>query len=484
MCDALWSLAEAPCKHVVSLARAEVRGHPDAPERVKEFARIREGDAEKGMQRVLKKYGLLASVPVNYHNVGTEGQPCLMPYIKPSSWVSFLMNSSGGKRLARQMVGVPNFSVMHAVLAEFWKRYRALYPGHPLFGMADAREVNLRHCIPYFTHTDEGRSYKHAAIWVMSFHGALGRGTRAWLKSGAHKVNVRANGMGMNYTGKTWSTQFMFSTCTKKVYLMHANAIPDLVKIFSDDAEMLFNNGITSSDGRRRVHLVPLGTKGDLPALKVLSGAKRSYSNVPRSGSSKKGCKGVCFLCDAGVEADPGSGGATIPFEDVNDDAAWIATLHLNPPWDQRPAIVSGFGFTEQECMDFFKTDTWHNLHLGILKRFLASSFVCIIESADYRQFGGPPGSVDKKFEWMTSIYRAFCQSQKFSPFVPEISRDTLGYPASTTEPVGKWTKAMASTQMMVFLDHFCQSYVVGKTQDALLLSIVSLSRLAPLFIV
>ena len=476
-------MAEAPCKHLVALARSEVHGNPHAPPQVKEFARIREGDAEKGMQRVFKKHGLLAQVCVGHLDVGTANEPCVMPYIKPSSWVSFLLDTAGGKRLPRQLVGVPDYERMHAVLTEFWKRYRVVYPDHPLFAMADAGEVRLRNCVPYFTHTDEGRSYKHAAIWVMSMHGALGRGTSAWLQSGQHRAKVNSNGMGLNYTGKTWSTQCMFATCTKKVYLTHTNAIQDLIKVFSEDAEMLLKQGITGKDGRRHIRLVPLGTKGDLPALKVLSSAKRSFSNVPRSGSSKRGCKGICFLCDAGLEPDPGAGGQMIPFEDVNDEAAWVATLHVNPPWEQMPELLSGLNLTQAQSMDFFKTDCWHNLHLGILKRFLGSSFVSIIQCPDYAQFGGPGGSVDKKFEWLTSLYRAFCRSQKFCPYVTEISRDTMGYPASTMEPVGKWSKAVASTELMLFLDYFCQHYVVGKTRDPLVLSIVSLSGLSRLFL-
>ena len=55
-----------------------------------------------------------------------------------------------------------------------------------------------------------------------------------------------------------------------------------------------------------------------------------------------------------------------------------------------------------------------------------------------------------------------------------EISRETMSFPQGSTCPIARWSKGQVSTEMMLFLDHFCQCYVLNKTQDPLLLSIVS----------
>ena len=65
-------------------------------------------------------------------------------------------------------------------------------------------------------------------------------------------------------------------------------------------------------------------------------------------------------------------------------------------------------------------------------------------------------------------IYRAYFRTP---PYVSEISRDTLNFPASTANPIGKWSKGAASTEMMHFLGHFGKNYILGKTTDPLLLA-------------
>ena len=382
----------------------------------------------------------MAPLDVEYFKL-PEGTPPL-PYIRLSTWVRFLMDS---KRLPRQFCGVPSYDKMHSLLGEFWSRFQQINGQHVIFQLASSGKVSLDSCIPYFSHTDEGRSYKHTPLWVMSCHGVLGRGTRSYLKTGQHKRPIKENAMGLNYTGKTWSTQFLFSTMTKKVMEANPQAMDGLMTIFASDAKMLLEEGITDKSGNYRVHLIHLGTKGDLPALRVLSGAKRSFSQVPRAASSKKPCLGVCPLCDAGQELNPQLGLPAIPYEDVNPTALWTTTLHTNPPWDTPPTILEGLNLSTEDSMAFFLTDPWHNLHLGVLKRFIGSSMVAIVESGALPSLP-PVRSVDKRFEWLTELYMAYCRSQKVSPWLQEISRDTMGFPSSTVEPVGRWTKAVVST--------------------------------------
>ena len=91
--------------------------------------------------------------------LGAPGaKPRKFPYIKLSSWMRHLLETD---QLPMQMTGVANFDTMRVVLKEFWKRHRAINPSFALFQLADSEELSLDLCIPYFSHSDEGRSYKH-----------------------------------------------------------------------------------------------------------------------------------------------------------------------------------------------------------------------------------------------------------------------------------------------------------------------------------
>lgn len=282
--------------------------------------------------------------------------------------------------------------------------------------------------------------------------------------------------MGLNFVGKTWTTNYMFGAVLKTVQLECPWAIPTLVKAFAEDVEMLLRTGIVSKDGLTQIWMAHIGHKGDLPALVDMGGFRRSYRNVARGAVSRKACAGVCHLCLAGRELDVARGHAAHPFEDVNPSASWVGTIGVEPPWEgELPNILRGVPVTGPEQVRFFVTDLWHNLHMGLAKHFLACSFVCIIES---NLEGMPPGSVENKFTWLTSIYRSYFQSKNTSPFVNEISRDTLNFPASTASPIGKWSKGAASTEMMMFLDFFGRNYIENKSDDELLCAIVSQSEL------
>lgn len=261
----------------------------------------------------------------------------------------------------------------------------------------------------------------------------------------------------------------------KTVYSKYPEAQNEMVSLFTEDVVDLFLNGISSRDRQQRVHMIHMGHKGDLPALVRMMDAKRSFSHVPRGPTSRKACGGICHLCLAGVEQGDDYP-ESIPFEDMSPQAAWVQTLHLEEAWDNTPNILIGMPLTKEQQIGFFLTDLWHNYHLGVSKHFIGSSFVAVLESN--LAVEGLEGSVEKKFEWLTSKYLQFFQSQGRTPYINEISRDTMGFAAGTSCPIARWSKGAASTEMMMFLDSFCKKYIVNKTDDPLLLSIVSFMKM------
>ncbi len=465
-------LAQAPCKHVVEFAKTAVNQNPGSTVAMRELANVRVADAESGCHRVFKKYHLVPSVTFGQASLrlGAPGaKPRKFPYIKLSSWMRHLLETD---QLPMQMTGVANFDTMRVVLKEFWKRHRAINPSFALFQLADSEELSLDLCIPYFSHSDEGRSYKHLGLWVLSAHGALGRGTKLFVESGQHRLPVSNNEFGLNFLGKTWSTQFIFTTMIKTVYSKFPEAQTEMVSLFAQDVAELFYQGLTTRDGLT-LHFVHLGHKGDLPALVRMGEFKRSFSHVPRQASSRKSCPGICHLCMAGVEAGPDYPN-TIPFEDMTPQAAWVNTRFEIVPWDNIPKILVGLPLWRAERMSFFLTDLWHNYHLGVSKHFIGSAFTAIIESSQSSLPALVGGAVEAKFNWLTTLYLSYFRAMGKNPYINEISRETMGFPMGSTCPIARWSKGQASTEFMYFLEYFCRLHILNKTTDPLLISIVS----------
>ena len=447
----------------MELAKAHVVGNPRASGPMMQFARVRLNDAESGVHRIFKQCGLVPRVKIDHANLGA-GVLASFPYIKLSSWVRWMLDTD---RLHRFMVGVSSFEKMQVVLTEYWKRFRETHPNHAIFTMHD---LPLDRTIPFFSHSDEGRSYKHCGIWVLSSHGCLGRGTRSYIEAGEHLRDLASNEMGLNFVGATWSTEFIFTTMLKTVYSKNPSVQDEMVKIYSQDVAKLLHDGVVSSDERRKVHLMHVATKGDLPALCRLGGFTRSYSHVPRAAASRRSCPGICHLCMAGVEVGPDYH-RSVPFEDMRVQADWISTLHSVVPWVDTPNIINGVPLTTEDAQAFFVTDLWHNFHLGVAKHFVGSGLVSVIESNLAAVQGG---SVEARFQWMTNLYIGYFRNKRMNPFIVDISRESMGFPQGSTCPIARWSKGAAASQFMSFLDWFCKTYIINKTDDQLLLSIVS----------
>lgn len=315
---------------------------------MRELALVREDDAEAGCHRVFKKYNLVP--PVAIERVDLLPGVKKFPIIRVTTWVQHLLDAG---RLPSQLTGTASFDKMKLVLKEYWQRFKQIRNDYYLFNLAEAGIVSLDSCVPIYSHTDEGRSYKHLGVWVLSVHGVLGRGTAAYLQSGAHRLPISQNEMGMNFLGKTWSTQFIVACMIKTLYTKFPQAQDEVIKLFAADLKKLLYEGVQSKDGKFKVHLVHIGTKGDLPALVRLGTFQRSYSHVPKGASSRKACEGVCHLCLAGVERGPGQPVA-VPFEDMSPQAAWVGTLHSKVAWENTPTILQGLPLTQSQSIEFF----------------------------------------------------------------------------------------------------------------------------------
>ena len=143
---------------------------------LREFAALPLKDAEDGAHRILKEFGLTLPLPIHKMDLGIDGVH-EFPYLKFSDWLRYLMD---GWKFS-QMCGVQSLEEMMETLRVFWQRFEKLNPHHEIFNRFRAGTVIPSLCLPEYSHTDEGRTYQKNAILVISTHGSLGRGTRAFI---------------------------------------------------------------------------------------------------------------------------------------------------------------------------------------------------------------------------------------------------------------------------------------------------------------
>jgi hypothetical protein len=437
--------------YVVAAAAADVAENPRASEALKEFGAIRPRDAEVRAHQVLEKHGLTCPIQIDRVDLDEAKRYKRFPYIKFSTWVKYLLDTD---RLPRQLCACDSLQSMEVKLEEFWKRYEAIQPTHKIFQMKESGEVDLRYVIPVYSHTDEGRSYKKAALWLLSTHGALGRGTRGFLKRGKDKLPLKRNGFGLNFCGHTWSTNFMFSCMLRKFFKKKPQVLDDLISVYARYMEDLLINGVWNAAGTVHVRCCHIGTKGDLPALAKMCNMLHTFGNVPKAAHSRKPCEGVCWMCCAGQEQNAARGLNPVPYEDTSGKPIWEGTLGQQQSWEETPPLLQGVPLDECDHYTFFKTDVWHNFHLGLAKHWVASSLVSLLEHLPL-----PYGSMDEKVEWLGQEYRNFYKSKRISPHCEELGRETLGWYQSSTCPVGTWNKGSASTHYMLFLEYLCKTW-------------------------
>ncbi|CAE7271313.1 unnamed protein product, partial [Symbiodinium pilosum] len=192
---------------------------------------------------------------------------------------------------------------------------------------------------------------------------------------------------------------------------------------------------------------------------------------MPRHVSARAKCPGICFLCLAGKEGDTEA--ESTPFEEMHAGAKWKATIMQEAPWTDLPHVMQGLPWVPGEEASFLKTDLWHNWHNGIGKIWLACSFVML---ATLNVLQG--GSVDSKFEELTGEFLSWAQRAGISPYLRQLNRDTFSFQTNNSDPQGSWSKAAATTQLMLFLSSFCDDRVEGRTADPLLTAIAKGTKL------
>lgn len=120
------------------------------------------------------------------------------------------------------------------------------------------------------------------------------------------------------------------------------------------------------------------------------------------------------------------------------------------PPWSRESA------FTRYLMVDkdtngkakFHQIDPWHMMHLGVGKSWSASGLMLLQEQVD-------EPNQDLRIAVLSNEYKQFCKRAKLVAHIKKIDRYTLGGGGSN-EPNGTWNKASVTSNMLLFLEDYC----------------------------
>ena len=137
----------------------------------------------------------------------------------------------------------------------------------------------------------------------------------------------------------------------------------ELTSHLSKDLNKMMNDGVEIAlDSKlRRIYLIPVGMKGDWPALSKVAGLVRHFGRVAAGDG-----KGICHLCKADQ----------LGYKRWHiADYAHMLEMHreVPTPWTKEPPLTASLGLKDSDRAAFYRIDMFHTLHKGIFADLAAN---------------------------------------------------------------------------------------------------------------
>ncbi|CAE7760288.1 unnamed protein product [Symbiodinium sp. KB8] len=389
---------------------------------LRELDRLHSTGHEPRLPKTFEQYGLQAPVPVTYENIGLEEYH---PTLRLRSMIETLSRVDG--KIDHLLVGNGP-----AELRSFWCNYRKLHPQHDVF---NDHATRLDACVPMMLHLDEGTSLKKKAIMVLSVQPVCGRGSR----------KSKSTSMGINFTGSTFCTRFLYSVLLARTYITRKKILYDLLEHWQQDLNDCYQNGIEIDGvaGLSKVWPVVINCKGDWPALTKAGRLTRHHlRDAPMSDSPP----GVCHLCRAGQRH--------FAWNEFESNARW---LHAdNPlPW----TVASPLAKLPQDrgnIAGFYCIDLFHAAHKGVVGDYAAS-----VTLLDYDIVG--TGHFTKRLDTCFAELRGWCKATGHNLHMTGLTKNQIGLDTAADFPVAslgvsgacfrRWFKGNDTTIIVKFLE-------------------------------
>eukprot|EP00439_Symbiodinium_sp_Y106_P043101 s2141_g5.t1 len=424
----------APVLGAIRTAKAVIREVPEAgSSSVRTMATCGEKNSERDAHRMSRRCRL--TLPIEFTEVCIQGY--VLPLILLSSWLLFLVT----RNLLHTLCGlrVPDLPRCQAIWTCFWTRYRKIYPNHDVFRRADAGEINLAKTIALILHGDEGRTKKKAGILIVSCHSILGYGSKAnTVAPGTEEYCQQLP----NMVGHTLATRWILG-CLPKSYYDGPDGdafFQQYLGEFANDIVKAYRDGIQAPNGDTYWFVV-LHCIGDWPFLAKAFSLSRSFANCSKQATSREIPKGICHVCRAD---QPG-----YPWEDFSrSEPKWRQTINTQNPFMNSPPLTKLPG-DPTDTTALLGQDFFHGWHLGAAKQFLGSCMVLLHEIF-------PGRSIPAKFETMAADFFSWCTTNKETPLIRKMSRDTAGWPSAADYPCASWSKGSTSTVVLRWFISAC----------------------------
>lgn len=295
----------------------------------------------------LPQFGLSVDIPITFIDIGLREKH---PVIAVSDYISRIDSLN---KMDALLMGNRDQQYQ-----SFWEKWKCLQPSDPVFVYHKER---LGSCIPVAIHADEGTSVKKKALMVLQIQALMGQGSR---RKKSDQMNA-----GLNLLGNSIKTRILFSVLLGRLYSgkkLGNRPLMALVDHLSMQLRALYDSGITVTidDLKRRIYIVPLGLKGDWPALSKIGRLSRHHGRVT---TTKEFGEGICHLCKAGMEGF--ESWHILSYENMS-----VMHRDVPPPWRKEPELVAKLALDPGCKGNFFKIDIFHTCHKGLMADIAANT--------------------------------------------------------------------------------------------------------------
>jgi hypothetical protein len=362
--------------------------------------------------------------------------------------------------------GLPIGPTANELLLAFWENYREFHPTHQVFQEHASR---LGHVIPLAVHGDEGRGLKKQPFAVFSAETVFGLSTAdriaesAYLQPCTHcpskwpgvvdesgqpaakklRVDDRHVQLGvcMAHNGKEHSylSRFLSFCMPCSDYKDEHGMLDACMTSFAEGMQGLFKDGISAH--RDQYYFALVGSKGDMKWHQEIANLTRSYNNL--------GVKNAIMMC-----ADCHAGAEGFPHENVNDDAEWMGTEHIDRPWTKEP-IFSQIPFEPADGAPekLYKCDVFHVWKLGSGRDFTASCIVLLCSLSYFDFIAAESKSMPNRLKRAHGCFALWCAGCNKHPHLRQFTQKLFHMPKVSSMPWGgyKGSDTMLLSKWLAF---------------------------------
>ena len=231
-------------------------------------------NAERDLHSLFRRYELAIPVNLSCMRFGL----LYLHYISLETWFRFLLADYPHLLLGGFNTGDPRSGVL---LESFWEAYRVAHGDHFVFR---EHPRDLKRCVPFYWHLDEGTGLRKSAVLVFNMQTAFGSETASLFEkkftdgSGRSDAEIKQymlESQFHNQRGSSLLSRFLYTIIPKRWYTKKFDFVYDKVldRLATETARL-------ACEGVRGMYPICLGVKGDAPALAKAAHYFRSFMTL------------------------------------------------------------------------------------------------------------------------------------------------------------------------------------------------------------